>query len=320
MNNPYTILGVSPNASKEDVKKAYKKLAMKHHPDKGGDPKKFQQITNAYDELTNEKHDPNFNPFDEMDFFSHFFGNMKKNNQHTSSSNKKILRKTINISMYDVYHGINKKVNISNEERCDKCNRICEQCNGSGIRTIQAMNNMGFTRIIQTRTIPCDACKNGYVKKELHNNNCVFCNNTCKINTHKIIDIIISPGTKDGKIYRYDNIIKDIIIEVQIHVDNIDNYIIENNNLIYKHTITFIDALFGTKFEIPHPSGEKVSVDTNNLNHIITNTTPLTIPHKGMTRDNVLQIVFTITYPKLNKNISTVDKDKLKNQLLKYLI
>lgn len=53
--NYYDILGVNENASQDDIKKAYKKLAMKHHPDRGGDNKKFQEISQAYDTLS----DPN---------------------------------------------------------------------------------------------------------------------------------------------------------------------------------------------------------------------------------------------------------------------
>ena len=52
--NPYNVLGISKDSSKEDIKKAYRKLAMKYHPDKGGDPKKFQEINNAYEELTTD--------------------------------------------------------------------------------------------------------------------------------------------------------------------------------------------------------------------------------------------------------------------------
>ncbi len=50
--NYYEILGVNENASQDDIKKAYKKLAMKHHPDRGGDNKKFQEISQAYDTLS----------------------------------------------------------------------------------------------------------------------------------------------------------------------------------------------------------------------------------------------------------------------------
>jgi curved DNA-binding protein len=53
--NYYEILGVNENASQDDIKKAYKKLAMTHHPDRGGDNKKFQEISQAYDTLSDSQ-------------------------------------------------------------------------------------------------------------------------------------------------------------------------------------------------------------------------------------------------------------------------
>ena len=52
MKDYFSTLGVAPNASDDEIKKAYKKLAMKHHPDRGGDQAKFQEIQEAYDTLT----------------------------------------------------------------------------------------------------------------------------------------------------------------------------------------------------------------------------------------------------------------------------
>lgn len=57
MPTPYEILGVSPGASPEEIKSAFKKLAMQHHPDRGGDTEKFKEINNAYQTLTNPKED-----------------------------------------------------------------------------------------------------------------------------------------------------------------------------------------------------------------------------------------------------------------------
>ena len=55
MQTPFEILGVSESASDADIKKAYKKLSMKHHPDKGGDDAKFQEISTAYNQIKNSK-------------------------------------------------------------------------------------------------------------------------------------------------------------------------------------------------------------------------------------------------------------------------
>jgi len=58
--DPYSVLGVSRNASQEEVKKAYKKLAMKHHPDRGGDEAKFKEINEAYERITNPQANQDF--------------------------------------------------------------------------------------------------------------------------------------------------------------------------------------------------------------------------------------------------------------------
>ena len=53
--DPYKILGVSKDASKGEIKKAYRKLAVKHHPDMGGDEEKFKQLSEAYSLLSSEQ-------------------------------------------------------------------------------------------------------------------------------------------------------------------------------------------------------------------------------------------------------------------------
>jgi curved DNA-binding protein len=72
--NYYEILGVDENASQDDIKKAYKKLAMKHHPDRGGDNKKFQEISQAYDTLSDSQKKSQYDA--ERNGFGNPFGNM----------------------------------------------------------------------------------------------------------------------------------------------------------------------------------------------------------------------------------------------------
>merc|ERR1719252_334708 len=81
----YKLLEVDKNASEPEIKKAYRKLAVKHHPDKGGDPEKFKEITRAYEVLSDSdkraKYDKygeegleNDGPGDASDIFDAFFG------------------------------------------------------------------------------------------------------------------------------------------------------------------------------------------------------------------------------------------------------
>tara|TARA_B110001454_G_scaffold213311_1_gene231271 strand:+ start:2427 stop:3251 length:825 start_codon:yes stop_codon:yes gene_type:complete len=79
--DPYTILGVSPDADEKAVKKAYKKLAMKHHPDReGGSETKMKEISEAYSRIT--KGDINQNPFGDGNFTWSSTGGMTQDNLH----------------------------------------------------------------------------------------------------------------------------------------------------------------------------------------------------------------------------------------------
>lgn len=71
MNNYYAVLGVNPNASPDEIKRAYKKKVMQHHPDRGGDVKQFQQVQDAYEALLNPQKQqshtkPPFNDFSQV--------------------------------------------------------------------------------------------------------------------------------------------------------------------------------------------------------------------------------------------------------------
>lgn len=110
--NPYTILGVSKDASKDEIKTQYKRLASKHHPDKeGGDTKKFQEIQAAYEQITNPKpqQDPfggrntsdGFDPFraGADDMFSKFFRDNVKRQHYRSEQRNRDLRVQVAVTL-----------------------------------------------------------------------------------------------------------------------------------------------------------------------------------------------------------------------------
>ena len=75
MKSPYEILGVDKNANEDDIKKAYRKLALKHHPDKGGSSEKFQEISDAHEILTDPEkkaeYERKVNGISMKDFMNH---------------------------------------------------------------------------------------------------------------------------------------------------------------------------------------------------------------------------------------------------------
>lgn len=100
--NYYSVLGIDQNASKEEIKKAYKRLASKHHPDKGGDEAEFKRIQEAYDAITNPSAQQQHADFG--DFFSDMFNRQQGNPDA-------LMRVTI--SLTDAYNGKDLVVNTN---------------------------------------------------------------------------------------------------------------------------------------------------------------------------------------------------------------
>lgn len=332
MSNAYSVLGVSEGASKDEIKKAYKKLAMKHHPDKGGSEKKFQEITNAYESLMNPKPMMNemgggfgnhhfgfsqaFNPFED-DVFSRFFGHGGFA-QGGSGGGLKRVEKTITVSMTDVYNGVEKQINISNEEDCKKCSTICTACNGTGIKTINVSRSIGLATIIQKTQVKCNDCQQGFVKN-IYMNNCPDCKNKKKIKNTKLIKIKIDSGIQDNKEFIYENIIPNTVLKIIVKIEYLKNYHVDKkNNLTYKLEVPFVDTIFGNTYEIDHPSGS-LAVDTTQAKYILTEDKPFIMYNKGMSNSTHLYIYFIISYPSINKNIQLDKKEHIKNVLLEYL-
>lgn len=126
----YAVLGVNKDSTPDEIKKAYRKLASQHHPDKGGDTAKFQQIQEAYAVLSDpEKKAQYDNPrpqgfgfngpgfqwnvdgMDINDIFSQMFGQQA----HNIHNNRQVYRTRVNVSLQDVYNGCTHTLKIQNE-------------------------------------------------------------------------------------------------------------------------------------------------------------------------------------------------------------
>ena len=157
--NPYDILNIPEKASEAEIKKAYRKLAAKHHPDKGGDEAKFKQINEAYSMIENPQRRQeyeaaqNFGGFGEVfgnfgSIFEGFFGgsNHARRQQSQEQTDEQITF-DLKISLDQIKKGITQRVIFSRNRKCQKCEghggekkQTCILCEGSGIKVFRIAN------------------------------------------------------------------------------------------------------------------------------------------------------------------------------------
>ena len=179
-NNLYDTLNVSKNANPNEIKKAYKKLAVKHHPDKGGNEEEFKKISEAYAVLSDEKKRKQYDTFGTYDdssgsmpdmndifasmfggggmassFGEMFFGGMGGSHQSTAQKIKKSPQKEIKLScsFEEAYNG--SEISYRLHRKIWDKGVVCVNCNGKG-QQIQ-MIQLGPGMISQSIR-PCERC------------------------------------------------------------------------------------------------------------------------------------------------------------------
>ena len=134
----YEKLGVSKEASKDDIKKAFRKLSLEHHPDKGGDEEKFKEISNAYDVLSDDDKRKNydmtgsetqqqFNPFQQAFNPFEFMFNQRTRRQEAMRKLDDTVY-NIEIPLEEVFFGKTRKMMVTTNIKCSCCS-ICSKCN-----------------------------------------------------------------------------------------------------------------------------------------------------------------------------------------------
>ena len=219
--NYYEILGVSRNSSEDEIKKSYKKLAIKWHPDKNPNniieaEKKFKERSEAYQVLSDHNKKELFDKYGEEglrnqdgpsmnsspdDIFNMFFGGRTPFNQHFNENSGRNIKKTdpkiinIPITLKEFYKGTKKKISIKLKKICKNCDgfgglnlKNCGECSGSGFLIINRMIGPGMIQRIQT---VCNTC---HGSKKIPDNICTLCNgNKIKVEEKDIV-LVIEPG------------------------------------------------------------------------------------------------------------------------------
>ncbi len=285
----YKILGVSRDASDDEIKKSYRKLAMKYHPDRNKDDKtserKFKEVSAAYEVLKDPEkrtaydqygHDAfrqggmggaqGFGDFTSgfSDIFEEFFGGgFGGASRQRGPSRGNDLRYNMSISLQDAFAGKKSKIKIPSYTKCDLCTgtgsadksgpSTCSTCNGHG----KVRSTQGFFSIER----PCPTCggQGSSIK-----NPCLKCNGVGQVKKQKTISVTIPAGVDNGTRIRISGEGEpgqrgasngDLYIFVNIQKDKIFER--EEENIFCHIPISVTTAILGGEIEVPTIEGKK---------------------------------------------------------------
>lgn len=337
MKDYYKILGVGRDASPEDIKKAYRNLAMQYHPDKNkNNPEaesKFKDISEAYENLSDPQkkaaHDnPNpfggggFNPFGSP--FDHVFRTSGFNTWGRGPRGNKgqNINARIMVTLADIMNGSIKKANVFRRVRCTSCQgsgakdndmNTCSTCSGSGI--IRKMTNTPFGQISMEEV--CYGCRGeGRVAKSA----CSSCNGEGTQRVQDSVDVRIPKGSVSGMSFVVPGMGDfakgggepgDLVV-MTAEIPH-DFYKLDGLNLVCHKSISFYQACAGTEIEIPSPKGEghyKITVPPGTQPGKVFRLQGKGIPELGGEFSGDIMVMMDVMVP---KNLSSYQMDILKD-------
>lgn len=289
----YEILGVSKNASQEDLKKAFKKAAIKNHPDKGGDPEKFKELAQAYEVLSDPEKREIYDQYGEdalkegmgggggghspFDIFESFFGGSPFGGGSSRGRRQRRGEDVVHplkVSLEDLYLGTTKKLSLSRNVICSKCNgkgsksgasMKCAGCQGTGMKV--SIRQLGPS-MIQQMQHPCNECK-GTGESISDKDRCPQCKGEKVVPEKKVLEVIVEKGMQHGQKITFpgeadeapDTITGDIVFVLQEKEH--PKFKRKGDDLVVDHNLSLTEALCGFQFVLTHLDGRQLLIKSN---------------------------------------------------------
>jgi molecular chaperone DnaJ len=296
----YEVLGLAKSAPADEIKKAYRKLALKFHPDRNKGNKeaeaKFKEASEAYHVLSDKERKTNYDQFGHAafegaggkggfsnfdfsnafsdifgsdifdDFFEGFGGTGRRRRGRTSSYRGEDLRYDLSISLEDSYKGKKQEINFSSTETCNKCKGSCAEPGSKPISCSvcggqgRVRSSQGFFTIQQT----CPECSGS---GEQISKPCKDCKGMGKKQTRKKISTNVPKGVDDGTRIRLSGKGEAGIkggengdLYIFVSVDSHNIFKRSEENLFFEFPISLTDAALGATIEVPTIDGGKAKV------------------------------------------------------------
>jgi molecular chaperone DnaJ len=296
----YDILGVTKNSTPDEIKKAYRKLAMKYHPDRNQGDKtaesKFKEASEAYQVLSDQKKKSSYDQFGHSafeggqgggaggfdfggfesgafsDIFDDFFGDFVGSGRGRGGSKKSRsnrgsdLKINLEISLEEAYLGKKQTINLSSNEKCEKCSGSGAE-HGSKPKTCSTCNGHGKVRTRQGFFTLQQTCPDCGGEGEMLSSPCKDCKGSGATKTKKNLSIQIPKGVDDGTQIRLSG--KGDAgyrggsngdLYVFITLEKHKIFQRSEENLYYKLPISMTDAALGAEIDVPTIDGGKSKV------------------------------------------------------------
>jgi DnaJ family protein A protein 2 len=261
----YKLLEIERNATDAEIKKAYRKLAVKHHPDKGGDPEKFKEISKAYEVLSDPDKRSKYDRFgeegldgggggDPSDIFEAFFGGGGggRRGQQRRKKTKDVVQ-PIKVTLEQLYNGSTKKLAITRQV-IDKKRGVqeCRECDGRGVKV--EVIRMG--PMIQQMQSACGSCggngKSFQTKSE-----------------REVLEVHVQKGAPDGHKVTFREMADEhpdadtgdvvFVLKQEDHKD----FKRKGADLFIERKISLVEALCGFEMTLTHLDGRKLFIKTS---------------------------------------------------------